>query len=38
MPGITVGKGCTILPGTLVNRDLADGSVVGGNPAKPVDQ
>lgn len=38
MPGITVGKNCTILPGTLVNRDLADGSVVGGNPAKPVDQ
>ena len=38
MPGITVGKGCHILPGTLVNRDLPDGSVVGGNPAKPVDQ
>lgn len=38
MPGITVGKNCVILPGTLVNRDLPDGSVVGGNPAKPVDQ
>jgi len=38
MPGITVGKNCTILPGTLVNRDLPDGSVVSGNPAKPVDQ
>jgi len=34
MPGVTVGKGCIIRPGTLVSKDVPDGAVMAGNPAK----
>lgn len=37
MPGITIGKNCSILPGTLVNRDLPDGATAMGNPVRIVD-
>jgi acetyltransferase-like isoleucine patch superfamily enzyme len=37
LPGITIGEGCTILPGALVHRDVPDGATVGGNPAKIVE-
>lgn len=34
MPGITVGKGAIIGAGAIVTKDVADGIVVAGNPAK----
>lgn len=37
MPGITVGHDCVIAPGSLVNRDVPDGTHVLGNPARQVD-
>lgn len=36
MPGVTVGRGCRILPGAVVNKDVADGLTVAGNPARAV--
>ena len=35
MPGVTVGAHCRVIAGAVVLRDLADGAVVAGNPAKP---
>ena len=32
MPGVTVGEGCVIEPGSLVNRDMPDGASAKGNP------
>ncbi len=37
MPGITIGEGCKIEPGSVVIRDLEAGAHVRGNPAKPVE-
>ena len=34
LPGVTVGAGCTIAPGALVNRDVPAGSTVVGNPGR----
>lgn len=34
LPGITIGRDCTIWPGALVNRDMPDGSTAIGNPAR----
>ncbi len=36
MPGVRVGKGAVVLPGSVVVKDVAPYTVVGGNPAKPV--
>jgi len=36
MPGITVGNNCVIAAGAVVTRDVADGSVVAGVPARRV--
>ncbi|GMN01967.1 acyltransferase [Erythrobacter sp. MTPC3] len=36
MPGITVGAGCIVDPGSVVLSDLPDGSHVRGSPAKPL--
>lgn len=33
LPGVTVGNGCIIQPGALVNRDVPDFHVAQGNPA-----
>ena len=35
-PGIRVGKNCKILDGSFVNKDVPDGEVWGGIPAKKV--
>lgn len=34
LPGVTIGKGCVIAAGAVVNKDIPDFSVVGGIPAK----
>lgn len=34
MPGVKLGKGCVILPGSVVTKDIPPMKVVGGNPAK----
>lgn len=34
LPGVTVGRNCTIAPGALVTRDVPDHSVVIGNPGR----
>lgn len=34
MPGVTVGKGSVILPGSVVTKNIPEMKVVGGNPAK----
>lgn len=34
LPGVTIGKHCGVLAGSVVTRDVPDGTVVGGNPAE----
>lgn len=34
LPGVHIGKGAVILPGSVVNKDVEPYQVVGGNPAK----
>ncbi len=34
MPGVRVGRGAVVLPGSIVTADVAPFSVVGGNPAQ----
>ncbi len=36
LPGVTVGKGCLITPGSIVNKDVPDYAVVAGRPARVV--
>jgi acetyltransferase-like isoleucine patch superfamily enzyme len=36
MPGVTIGEGAIILPGSVVVRDVDPYNVVGGNPAKKI--
>lgn len=36
MPGVTIGEGAIVLPGSIVTKDVAPWTVVGGNPAKKV--
>lgn len=33
LPGVSIGKGCIISAGTVVNRDVPDFSILSGNPA-----
>lgn len=33
LPGVTLGKGCVVLPGSVVNKNVDPFQVVGGNPA-----
>lgn len=34
MPGVTVGRHCGVVPGSVVTHDVPDMTVVGGNPAR----
>lgn len=34
MPGVTIHKNAVVLPGSVVTKDVAEQSVVGGNPCK----
>lgn len=36
LPGVTIGEGAVVGAGAVVTRDVAAGSVVVGNPAKPI--
>lgn len=36
LPGVTLGKGCIVLPGSVVTNSVGPFQVVGGNPAKLV--
>ena len=37
-PGVTIGNRCVIVAGSVVTKDVADDSVVAGNPAKIIRQ
>ncbi len=34
MPGVTIGQGGIVLPGSVVTKDVPSRKIVGGNPAK----
>lgn len=36
MPGVTIGKGAVVAGGAVVTKDVAEFTVVGGVPAKPI--
>ena len=36
MPGVSIGKGSIVAAGSVVTRDVADNTVVAGNPAREV--
>jgi maltose O-acetyltransferase len=36
LPGVTLGKGCAVGASSVVTKDVPPGSVVVGNPARPV--
>ncbi len=36
LPGVRLSKGCVVLPGAVVHKDVAEYQVVGGNPAAVV--
>jgi acetyltransferase-like isoleucine patch superfamily enzyme len=38
LPGVTIGDGCVVDAGSVVNKDVPEGSAVAGNPAKIIRQ
>jgi acetyltransferase-like isoleucine patch superfamily enzyme len=37
-PGVRVGDGCIIAAGSVVTKDVPEGSIVAGNPARVIEQ
>ena len=37
-PGVTIGEGAIVFPGSVVNKDIAPYSVAGGNPVKTINK
>jgi acetyltransferase-like isoleucine patch superfamily enzyme len=38
MPGVTVGDGCIVAPGSVVLKDVPPGTLVAGNPARSIER
>lgn len=36
MPGVTIGCGAVVYPGSVVTKDVGDFDIVGGNPARTI--
>lgn len=36
MPGVTIGRGAVVYPGSVVTKDVGDLDIVGGNPARKI--
>lgn len=36
LPGVTVGENAIVAAGSIVTKDVADNTIVAGNPAKPI--
>lgn len=36
MPGVTLGRACVVMAGSVVTKDVAPLQIVGGNPARPI--
>ncbi len=36
LPGVTIGDSAVIAPGSVISRDVPEGTLMAGNPAKPV--
>ena len=34
LPGVTIGENAVVAAGAVVTKDVAPGTIVGGNPAK----
>ena len=37
LPGVTVGEGAIVMPGSLVNKDVAPNTRVAGTPARLIE-
>ena len=38
LPGVTIGDGAVVAAGSVVHKDVAPGSFVGGNPMREIER